>query len=223
MASAAQVSERFEIGRAVGYARLGGLVKLGLLEHLRIFHGTPGVYLATRSGLDVVDLDLPAARADIRTYKHDLELSSLVIGLEREYGAERLATEREMRATDTPSGSPPTTHPRFAVPLAGSQGRIPLTPVGYPRLHFPDCAIVGSHQADPIVAVELERTAKGRTRLRGILAAYVACRHIEGVRYYATTPRVSKLLADQISRLRADELIDIRTRFEEDGILDHAA
>ena len=46
MATAAQVAERFDLGRAVGYARLSGLVRLGLLEHARIFHASPGVYLA---------------------------------------------------------------------------------------------------------------------------------------------------------------------------------
>jgi hypothetical protein len=43
MASAAQVAERFRMGRAVTYARLSGLVHLGLLDHARIFHRAPGV------------------------------------------------------------------------------------------------------------------------------------------------------------------------------------
>jgi hypothetical protein len=81
MTSAAQVAERFGLGRAVGYARLSGLLRLGLLEHARIFHATPGVYMATRAGLAAVDLTIPPARVDVRTYDHDLELSSLVIDL----------------------------------------------------------------------------------------------------------------------------------------------
>jgi hypothetical protein len=36
-------------GRAVSYARLGGLTQPGLLEHQRIFHAEPGLYLATAS------------------------------------------------------------------------------------------------------------------------------------------------------------------------------
>jgi hypothetical protein len=68
MAIAAQVAERFGLGRAVSYARLSGLVRLGLLDHCRIFHGEPGVYVATRAGLSIVDLELPPARVDIRTY-----------------------------------------------------------------------------------------------------------------------------------------------------------
>jgi hypothetical protein len=91
------------LGRAVSYARLSGLVSLGLLEHARIFHGAPGVYLATRIGLLATDVQLPAARVDLRTYDHDLELTSLVVELEQEFGTERVRTERELRAADTPA------------------------------------------------------------------------------------------------------------------------
>jgi hypothetical protein len=84
MATAAQVAERFELGRAVSYARLAGLVRLGLLDHARIFHCEPGAYTTTGPGLSIADLQLPAARIDVRTYAHDVELSWLVIALERE-------------------------------------------------------------------------------------------------------------------------------------------
>ena len=105
MATTAQVAHRFRLGRAVGYARLSGLVRVGLLVHARIFHGEPGVYVATRAGLSIVELDLPPARDDIRTYTHDVELSSLAIELEREFGPEQVRTEREMRAADTSLGT----------------------------------------------------------------------------------------------------------------------
>lgn len=49
MATAAQVAERFEVGRAVSYARLSELVRLGLLEHARIL--TERRELAARSTL----------------------------------------------------------------------------------------------------------------------------------------------------------------------------
>jgi hypothetical protein len=135
MATAQQIAERFGLGRTVTYARLGVLVRLGLLEHARIFHGAPGVYVATRAGLAAVDLALPRARVDLRTYAHDLELSSLVVDLEREFGREQVSTEREMRAADTPAGLPPAIRPRFAVGLAGALGQLQLTPAGHPRLH----------------------------------------------------------------------------------------
>ena len=212
MASATQVAERFDLGRAVTYARLAGLVRLGLLEHARVFHGAPGVYLATRAGLAAVDLGLPPARIDLRTYAHDLELTSLVSELEREHGRERVSTEREMRAADTPLGGVPAEGPRFAIPLAGAHGQLQLTPAGRQRLHFPDCVVARrcGGTSPGMLAVELERTAKGRARLRRILAGYVAARHITAVRYYARSDRVRDLVESEVARLRANALIEVR-------------
>lgn len=209
MATAGQVAERFGVGRAVGYARLGGLVKLGLLQHLRIFHATPGVYTATKIGLAAVDLDLPPARVDVRTYEHDLELSSLVIDLERKFGENQLTTEREMRSLDTPLAAPPRDRPRFAVPLTSCRGQLQFTPVGHARLHFPDCAVPGVGDEGSIIAVELERTAKGRARLRRILSAYVTAHHIQRVRYVVTNERVRQLVESEVANLRADQLVEI--------------
>jgi hypothetical protein len=212
MATAAQVGERFVLGRAVSYARLSGLVRLGLLTHLRIFHGESGVYLATRAGLSIVDLELPPARVDIRTYAHDVELSSLVVDLEHEFGPERVRTERETRAADTSLGTAPTKQQRFAVQLTDAHGQLQLTPAGHRRLHFPDCTVVGApgESAERVLAVELERTAKGRTRLRRILAGYIAARHIGAVRYYALGERVRNLVESEVAAQRAHALIDVR-------------
>jgi hypothetical protein len=212
IATAAQVGERFVLGRAVTYARLGGLVRFGLLDHVRIFHGEPGVYLATRAGLSMVGLALPAARVDVRTYAHDLDLSSLVLELEREFGPDRVRTEREMRRADTSLGTANTKRQRFAVPLLGTHGQLRLTPAGHPRLHFPDCAAVGASDdaADRVLAVELERTAKGRARLRRILAGYVGARHIGAVRYYALDERVRRLIEREVAAQHAHSLIDVR-------------
>jgi hypothetical protein len=209
MVTAAQIGERFELGRAVSYARLGGLTQLGLLEHQRIFHAEPGVYLATRQGLHAVDLELPPARVDLRTYRHDVELSSLVIELEREFGPERVVTEREIRATDTPGLRQGSDYrPRFGVLLPASGSRA-MTPAGHPRVHYPDAAVLAGDSGGGL-AIELERALKGRTRLRSILRAYVAARHVGRVRYYATRPETARLLQEEIVRLRAEGFIECR-------------
>ena len=179
MASATQVAERFDLGRAVTYARLGGLVRLGLLEHARVFHGAPGVYLATKTGLAAVDLELPPARIDLRTYTHDLELTSLVASLNvsTDSGASapsgdacggrpgRGRAGRRATIRDTAGGRarPNPTHSRGtpAPPLPGLRGG--------PR---------SGETSTGMLAVELERTSKGRARLRRILAGYVAARHV---------------------------------------------
>jgi hypothetical protein len=61
-----------------------------------------------------------------------------------------------------------------------------------------------------VLAVELERTAKGRTRLRRILTAYIAARHIGAVRYYALGERVRNLVESEVAAQRAHALIDVR-------------
>jgi hypothetical protein len=208
--TAPQVGECFGMGRAVSYARLNGLVRLGLLQHVRIFHGAPGVYMATKAGLNSVDLELPPARVDLRTYTHDLELTTLVISLEAEFGAASVVTEREMRACDMRSCHESDAGVRFAVPLI--HGPVPLKRVR-PRLHFPDCAIAGGHGVDSagVVAIELERTPKGRSRLRQIITSYVAARNVRAVRYYTVGERVRALVMSEVASQRAERLITVRS------------
>jgi hypothetical protein len=213
LANAAQVAERFRLGRAVTYARLRGLVHLGLLDHARIFHRAPGVYLATRLGLASVDLELPPARVDLRTYTHDLELASLVVALESEYGPDSVRTEREMRAEETPLDATSIARQRFAVPLTGASGQLELTPARHRRLHFPDCAVIGAaaEGTNGALAIELERTPKGRARLRRILRGYVAARHVSRVRYYVLSDRVRALVESEVAAQHAERLIEIRS------------
>ena len=96
--------------------------------------------------------------------------------------------------------------------LTGTHGQLELTPAGHRRLHFPDCVVVGApgESAERALAVELERTAKGRTRLRRILAGYIAARHIGAVRYYALGERVRNLVQSEVGAQRAHALIDVR-------------
>lgn len=112
--------------------------------------------------------------------------------------------------------------PRFAIPLTGARGQLQLTPVGHPRLDFPDCAVCRGDRDSKVVAVELERTAKGRARLRRILSGYVAARQIEGVSYYTTTQRVRELVGTEVATLRAQGLIEVRGR-DSDGSADAQA
>ena len=202
--TAAQVAERFGVGRSQCYARLTGLVRLGLLNHERLLHGEPGVYLATRSGLELAEVRLPTAAVDLRTYEHDLKLVTLITELEQ---ARRGAiwTERELRAVDTPSSQPAGHYaPRYAV-LLGSGNQLRLTPSGAPRIHFPDAVI--DDRAGHRTAIELERTVKGRSRLRQILRAYTAARHLDAVRYYTTDARVSAIVSEEIATLGASKVI----------------
>jgi len=116
-------------------------------------------------------------------------------------------TEREMRAADCPLGAPPREQPRFALPLGNGRGQLQLTPAGAPRPHFPDCAVAAGD--DSVLAIELERTAKARVRLRAILSAYVAARHVAAVRYYVVGSRVRALVESEVETAKARELITV--------------
>lgn len=190
---ARQVAARFAMNTTNAYRRLGGLVALGLLAHRRILHGRPGAYWTTRTGLRTVGLRLPAAGVDIRTYDHDLLAASLSIKLEEEFGASAILAERELRSRDTASDQP-----RYAVALGGKSAR---------SLHFPDLA--ANPEDRGVLAVEVELTPKGSTRLDTIVAGYVRARHIGSVRYYLA-PAARRGVERAVERARATPLFDLR-------------
>jgi hypothetical protein len=176
--------------------RLYGLVGLGLLAHRRVFHGRPGVYWATESGLAAIGLRLSPAGVDIRTYEHDRLAAEVAIELEGEFGRPAVITERELRSHDATADGP-----RYGV-------RRRMSGAGERRgLHFPDLAI-DDGGARPL-AVEVELTAKGRARLDSIIGAYVRARHIKGVRYYGA-PAARRGLEGAIKRAEAAHLFDVR-------------
>lgn len=194
-ALAGQVAGRFAMDERNAYRRLRGLVGLGLLEHRRVFHAQPGVYLATVAGLQTAAVELPRARVDIRTYRHDRIAVEVLVELEREFGRERLVTERELRSREG-QGSEGL---RYAVRLGGEATRR--------GLHFPDLA-VESENGRPLV-VEVELAVKGRARLESIVGAYVRGRHVGGVRCYAA-PAARAAVGRAVSRASAGELFDLR-------------
>lgn len=194
-AQAEQVAARFGMDERNTYRRLRGLVALGLLEHRRVFHARPGVYLATGAWLATAGVRLPPARIDIRTYRHDRVATAVSIDLEREFGPAALVTERELRARDAAAPD----RPRYAVRI-GAQ----VTRRG---LHFPDLAVeVGT---DGPLAIEVELAVKGRSRLDSIVGAYVRGRHIAAVRYFAA-PAARAAVERAVTRASAAELFDIR-------------
>lgn len=208
-AQAEQVAARFGMDERNAYRRLRGLVGLGLLEHRRVFHSRPGVYLATVHGLATAGVGLPRARIDIRTYRHDRIATGVSIDLEREFGPVAVVTERELRAREA-TGSERL---RYAVRLGAQTTRR--------GLHFPDLAVEAG--SGPLV-VEVELAVKGRARLDSIVSAYVRGRHIGAVRYYAA-PAARAAVERAVARASAGELFDVRPledhvdlRAEDDGL-----
>jgi hypothetical protein len=204
-AEARQVARRFRMDERNAYRRLHGLVMLSLLEHRRVFHAQPGVYAATSWGLGAAGLRLPRPRIDIRTYVHDRVAVSVVIALEREFDPAAVVTERELRARER--GAPE--RPQYAVWRGSERTRR--------GLHFPDLPV--ELDGGGRLAIEVELTAKGRTRLDSIVAAYVRARHIAGVRYYAA-PAAAGGVERAVARAAALELLEIRTWWTDAGSTD---
>ncbi len=208
-AQAEQVAARFGMDERNAYRRLRGLVALELLEHRRVFHARPGVYLATGDGLAAAGVRLPRPRIDIRTYRHDRIATAVCMDLEREFGPAAVVTERELRAHDTAG----VESPRYAVRLGAQATRR--------GLHFPDLAVETGR--GPVV-IEVELAVKGRARLDSIVSAYVRGRHIAAVRYYAA-PAARTAVERAVARASAGELFDVRPledhvslRAEDDGL-----
>jgi hypothetical protein len=203
---ARQIATWFEMDEAHVYRRTGLLVRCGLVEYGRLLHGRPGVYTATRAGLDWVNLDLPVGRPRLATYEHNVELVWLSMDLAWEFSSAAVLTEREIRSREMPAawdsfhdGS--ALRPKYSVATRSRRG---------PRgLHFPDMLVENGGPKNGSLAVELELTSKGAGRRRQIIGAYRNGVHIEGVRYYAP-PEPLRLLERTVDEERAGDVVELR-------------
>src|SRR6476469_5715985 len=93
-AEARQIAAWQGMDRAHVFRRCKRLVELGLLRQERVVHGRPGLYVATKAGLDFAGVGLPPAKVNLWSYVHAVELVWLSIDLQREFGPGRLVTER---------------------------------------------------------------------------------------------------------------------------------
>ncbi len=177
LARVEQVQARFGMARSKAYGRLQGLCELGLVVHERRIPG-PGAYLATRTGLRAVDLDLSAATVSLATLEHDLAVAAVVAELESRDAKLEVVTEREMREEHRLADG------RRYAPRIHEPGR---SRSGH---HWPDLAI---HYGDGRwLAVEVELTTKRAERTAAILAAYrhgMGINGLWGVLYLAPTER----------------------------------
>lgn len=198
---AAQVQARFGIGPVVCYRRLGALVELGLVRYRRVFHGEPGVYLATHGGLAVADVALPASRIDLATYRHDLTAVWAAIQVDAEIAERgrdelRVVGERELRS-DVSAGA------------AAQQGRVAGPGAVRGRRHCPDVAVVDG-EGQVVVALEVELSAKGRARVERVMAGFARDRHLRRVVYLTDRRGIAGTVRRAVARANADELVEVR-------------
>lgn len=189
-AGAEDVMVRFGLGRTAGYRRLAVAVEAGLLETVRLLHGEPGLYVATRRGLRWSGLDrLGPCRVSVAEFAHWQACARLgaVLGA----GGSEVWSERELRAAELEEGR------LIASVEVGQSG----------RLHRPDLVLLG--EAGAVRAVEVELSVKGPRRLEAICRAWARARHVAQVRYFAR-PAPARALARAVSAARAHDVIEIR-------------
>lgn len=192
-ATAAQVGERFAIGRNRCARRLGQLAAAGYVERREPFRA-PSVYFVTRSGLKLAESELPPARLDVRTYRHDLGVVSLAV--EFELAGLRTVTEREMRV-------------REFTGLGIYAARYTPEPSEHsPRRHFADLAV--EHGDGRLEVFELELTPKRSRRLRAILKAYRRSPHVSAVVYYVERPELGRRIEELARSLHVHDRISVR-------------
>lgn len=163
----------------------------GLLDSRRFWYDRPTVWTVTKAGLREAGLPLEAAVVDVRTYDHDLDAALLCIELEQEF--EVVLTEREVAHVDAGE-----TRGEFS-PQAMDMRRIGQ------RRHLPDFAVPSYDERGRPLGIELERTAKYRTRLRDIVSLYAEAAHLAGVRYYVTSEEAKRAVLRAVDEVAMSE------------------
>jgi hypothetical protein len=203
-AEARQISAWQGMDRAHVFRRCKRLVELGLLRQERVVHGRPGLYVATKAGLDFAGVGLPPAKINLWSYEHAVELVWLYIDLWREFGAGRVATERAIRSNEFGNAWAAERawehyRPRFA--LAGRGG---------PRsLYFPDLVVEEGAPDGRTLFVELELSVKSSERRRQLVRDYCDASQVGRVRYYAAGAAFAAMRRT-IERERAQAVIELR-------------
>lgn len=203
-AEARQIAAWQEMDRAHVFRRCKRLVELGLLRQERVVHGRPGLYVATKAGLEFAGLELAPARVNLWSYVHSVELVWLFIDLAREFGTTRLATERAIRAHElghawAAKRARERYEPSYA--LAGGGG---------PRsLYFPDLVVDGGAPDGRRLFVELELSVKSAARRRELVRAYRRSAQVGQVRYYAAGDAFAAMRRT-VAEEYAQDLVELR-------------
>lgn len=180
VASPRQFGAAFEHDAWWAYKRIARLCDQGLADRARPLREFPAAVWATPAALAAVGLVRSRPpRLSLDRVAHDLAVTELLLELGRTPGVSVL-TERELRREQRRPGP---------IPVAAGRSAGSTT-------HCPDLVVEVEGRR---WAVEIEFSAKGRERLRRILAAYRRSDYT-GVVYYLREPA----LARAISRLALD-------------------
>jgi hypothetical protein len=219
-----QVQMLLGVSAETAERRLRVLAAQGLLARERIFCGEPACCHIRSRGLAAVGSGLPTPRPKLAYYEHDIGLAWIWLAAKRgSLGPLReIISERRMRSEDGRQRGGPLVSGDAAEYLADPRARGDLEHDGAPfgvatgrggrdRLHYPDLLLVT--RAEKRVAVELELSSKGHSRLDGILLGYAADGRVDGVLYLvADDPagrRIGGGVRDAARRLGIGELVAV--------------
>lgn len=201
---------------AAAYARLRRLTAAGYLRHENVFHRQPGCYQVTRKGLGAIGSPYSPRPVNVGEYQHDVGLAWLWLAARRgAFGEMReVIGERRMRSGDA---SPERTGEPFGVRLGGYGAG------GRERLHYPDLLLVTPNGKR--VAVELELSAKGRTRREKILSGYAADGRIDAVLYLVEqgSKGLARSIQDSARRAGIGSIVHVQQFRWGDSPVRHAA
>lgn len=166
-----------------------------------VFDRQPACLQITRDGLAAISSRLPVPKRDLSAFSHDVGLAWLWLAArDGAFGDLReIVAERRLRSRDTPARR---AQPSLAVRMGG------VGPGGRERLHYPDLLLITA--GGRRVAVELELTAKTRTRREEILSAYGADPRIDAVVYLVADKRVGDPVITAARRLGISQLVDVQ-------------
>lgn len=180
-------------------ARLRALRESEMLESERFFHAQPRCWWITRKGLAVIDSPLPRPRIDLRSYRHDVGIGWVWLAAERgAFGPlDGVVSERTMRSRDGAGAQHAPGDGLGREPCGVRLGGV--GPGGRERLHYPDLLLIT--RGGERIGVELELSAKGRTRRERILAGYGADPRVDAVLYLVDRPAVARTVEASAQRM----------------------
>jgi hypothetical protein len=200
------VAALLSVGEERAAAILSRLAGGGYLRRQRVYDQQPACYRILSKGLAVIGSGLGPPGQGLRTYQHDVGMAWLWLAArDGIFGPlHQIVSEREMRSHDE---APERTGPPLAVRLGGV-GR-----GGRERLHYPDLLL--RRQDGRTVAIELELTAKSRTRLDRILGGYAADGRVDAVLYLVPNRTMGNSVLKAARRLGISDLVHVQLARDE--------
>lgn len=188
------VVERFDMSRSQAYSRLSWMKHAGLVEHKRLLHLRPGLYIATRRGLQWQGLSrLRMFRLSPGGFEHMWRIAGAAAALHCKMQGWEMLGERQFRVLEADEGKLIAT-----AQIGWSDSR--------PMLHRPDLALIPESGRAAVLEVEL--STKSPVHLEKICRGWTSARHVGHV-YYLAAPSAKRAVSRAVARTKTFDLITV--------------